>query len=112
MNPTPTPPPGPKSFVPDVRVEQVLDLLSEHTASNERVVAAAERLETEFPKRAETILAEHRRALASMPSPAITIPKPSEEPIRRVADLVHLWGGILTVLIGLVLCGIIYIISR
>lgn len=101
--PTPSTPPV------DVQVEQLLEALSVHVASNNRVVIAVERLEREFPNQATAILHAHREALAAMPVPVVRLPPPPADPNRRLVDAIYITGAItsgLTVLIG---CGIIYL---
>ena len=65
-----------------IRIEQILEMLSENTASNDRVVEAAGSIERNFGTKAEEILAGHRRAIAAMPAPKIVLP-PSEAPAVR-----------------------------
>lgn len=83
-----------------IRQEQILELLSAHIASNDRVVTAIERIEEKHPKEAERILAEHRETLSNMPAPVIQLP-PSEIPAlkKHLGGLIQLWGIVIAILI-------------
>jgi hypothetical protein len=97
MNTTPEKP------SPELLAQQVLELLADHIAANDRVVAAVAHAETEFPKEAERILTEHRQSLANLPTPKITMPETASELSALQAclsDAIYMWGTILTVLLA------------
>ena len=107
MNPsTPKPPPP---------LEQILELLSEHVASNDRVTTAIERFREQFPLEAERILAEHRRLI---PAPTQHTNPPMEpataetKPIlRNIVDLSNIWGSVIVGLILLSSGAILYFVA-
>jgi hypothetical protein len=83
--------------------EQVLEQLSAHVASNDRVVAAAERIESSLKLEAEKILAEHRRAIATVPAPRGSPPPCGAlAATERLTGIIHRWGMAIT-LIALIL---------
>lgn len=112
--PTPLNPSSAASGPDTIRSEQVLELLAEHIASNDRVVSTIERAEKNIPAAAEHILEDHRRALERMPAPTVRLaaaaaPVPSPPDVRT---LIHLWGAFLAVLIFTGLGFILHILTR
>ena len=105
MNETPASRPDP---------ELILELIAEHIAANDRVVAAAERIGTTLPQEAERILREHRQMMANPPPPSPAKPVPSEWPAaqRYLEERMRTWGltqlGVL-ILIG---CMVLYFLLR
>jgi hypothetical protein len=107
MNPTPEKP------SPELFAQQVLELLAEHIASNDRVVAAVEHAETNIPKEADRILHEHRQSLANLPAP---VPAERESDIPAVkkylSEVIHLWGTIVVILIVASSCTVLFFVLR
>jgi len=104
--------PNPKPS-PELLAEQVLELLSEHISSNDRVVAAVEKIENTLPKEADRILKDHRESLANLPPPVAAVPnEPADLPAlkRYLSEAIHLWGAILTVLLVLSSCTLLFFI--
>ena len=96
-----------------LRTEQILELISEHIASSDRVVAAAERIEECLPKETERILGEHRQKLSSMPPLRVILP-PSELPELRkhLARLIHGWGMVAAVTLAVACATLLVLLLR
>ena len=109
MNPPPTTP-----STPDIRQEQILELLADHVASNERVVATVVRVGEKFPQEAERVLREHRQHLAQTPAPRINLPANPDIPAmrREIASLVQMWGIVLAIVIILSSGVILFFVLR
>ena len=88
--------------------ERLLEVLSAHIASNNRVADAIDRFEKDFPTAAERILTEHRSSIAAIPPPRVILPESQLPTVQRAIVIrQHLWGTMLFLLILLLGCFLI-----
>lgn len=92
-------------MTPTPENERLLEVLSAHVASNNRVADAIDRFEKNFPTTAERILSEHRSSIASIPPPKVILPESQLPAVQRTIVIhQHVWGTVLFVLILLLGC--------
>jgi hypothetical protein len=88
----------PSQSNPDIRLEQMLELIADHIESNTRVVSAVESLEQHLPEKMDQLLKEHRQETQA-PASESTV-KPDQVPAmrRELSDLIQTWGITITVI--------------